>query len=284
MTAPLPSQSATPTKARWAFALVLLFCASVVDELIATVLMLEIDSTRGLWPSLLFATTTAGSLLASPLSRYFLIEGKSLARILAGILACEAAVILPCLYLAQDPVPGLAVFVGGLLGLLGGALWVVVLLFVAEAFEKQDYDSVNKWVTTVRNAGFVAGPALGGLLYSLGSLYIYVGCIALCLLSALFTLTKVPSLPYPPSEEEGASGAARGEVLPVDCGAAEAARCGHKAAAADGGGLLRLRGQRGHRHLFAHHARATGLGLWTGRGVDERRPRYRPDSDASDHT
>lgn len=73
-------------KAPWALSLILLFLASVVDELIATVLLLEIDSETGLWPSILFAITTAGSLLAGPLSRHILLEGRSLTRILSVIL------------------------------------------------------------------------------------------------------------------------------------------------------------------------------------------------------
>ncbi|MDG0895560.1 MFS transporter, partial [Bacillus paranthracis] len=146
-----------------------------VDELIATVLLLEIDSETGLWPSILFAITTAGSLLAGPLSRHILLEGRSLTRILSVILLCEAISLLPCIYFYKQAEPIVTVVVGGFLGVLGGALWVVVLLIVAESFENHQFDSVNKWVTTVRNAGFVAGPALGGLLYPIGSIYIYLG-------------------------------------------------------------------------------------------------------------
>jgi Major Facilitator Superfamily. len=188
-------------KAPWALSLILLFLASVVDELIATVLLLEIDSETGLWPSILFAITTAGSLLAGPLSRHILLEGRSLTRILSVILLCEAISLLPCIYFYKQAEPIVTVVVGGFLGVLGGALWVVVLLIVAESFENHQFDSVNKWVTTVRNAGFVAGPALGGLLYPIGSIYIYLGSIALCLISALFTLKKVPSIVCPTTEK-----------------------------------------------------------------------------------
>ncbi|QNH95475.1 hypothetical protein [Corynebacterium anserum] len=174
MTTSQSSHSKKPVNTQWTLCLSLLFFASVVDELIATVLLLEIDNKDGLWPSFLFAVTTAGSLLAGPLSSRILIEGKSLTKILSAIIICEAIFILPCVYLHKRPEPILAVAIGGSLGLLGGALWMVVLLIVAESFENHQFDQVNKWVTTVRNAGFVVGPALGGLLYPRGlSIYIW---------------------------------------------------------------------------------------------------------------
>ncbi|WP_426727252.1 MFS transporter [Corynebacterium auriscanis] len=105
---------------------------------------------------------------------------------------------------------------GGFLGLLGGALWVVILLIVAESFENHQFDSVNKWVTTVRNAGFVAGPALGGLLYPIGFLYIYLGRVSLCLVSDLFILKIIPSAICPPTEKtETTSNSKQGLSSPI---------------------------------------------------------------------
>lgn len=216
MTTSQPSYSKKRVKTQWTLSLTLLFFASVVDELIGTVLLLEIDNKDGLWPSFLFAVATAGSLLAGPLSRRILIEGKSLTKILSAIMFCEAIFIFPCVYLYKRPEPILAVSIGGFLGLLGGALWVVILLIVAESFENHQFDSVNKWVTTVRNAGFVAGPALGGLLYPIGSLYIYLGSVSLCLVSALFTLKIVPSVICPPTEKtETTSNSKQGLSSPI---------------------------------------------------------------------
>ncbi|WP_303154625.1 MFS transporter [Corynebacterium sp.] len=190
------------TKTHRILALALLFFASVVDELIATVLLLEIDNGRGLWPSLLFAFSTAGALLASPLSQQVLIQGKNLTRMASSVLYGEAVVVLLCVYLYKNRAPILAILFGGALGLLGALLWVIVLLIVTESFEKQQFDSVNKWITTIRNAGFVVGPALGGLLYPIGSLYIYLASAGFCLVSASFALRQLPPPVLCPTTEE----------------------------------------------------------------------------------
>lgn len=140
-------------KLTWALALIVLCATSVIDELIAVILLLEIDNGAGFWPSLLFAVTTAGGLISGPVSSKLLDGRRELVTLFIYTLLAEALVTLILAATALPSIPVIAVIASGLMGILGGVLWTIVLLFIAETFNRDELDTANKWTTTIRNLG-----------------------------------------------------------------------------------------------------------------------------------
>lgn len=194
---------------RWLPAAILLFFSSVIDELVSTVLLLDLASPTGFWPALFFATATAGGLLGGPVSGWLLQQIPALRRLLILVLAAEAVTIAPCLLLAVNPVRALALLAALLLGIWGATLWVVVMLYITELFTEAQLHRVNNVVTTIRNAGFVAGPALGGICYSFGSGYVYFCCMVLLLVAVGCTRLFVPPVVAAAAEPAAAAPAGR---------------------------------------------------------------------------
>lgn len=191
-------------KFTWVLALIVLCATSVIDELIAVILLLEIDNGAGFWPSLLFAVTTAGALFSGPISSRLLDGRRELVSLFIYVLLAEAFVTFILAVTNLTSIPIVAVVTSGIMGILGGVLWTVVLLFIAEMFEKSQLDTANKWTTTIRNLGFVAGPTLGGLLYVVGTHYVFWGATILLVLSIVITKTCINPV-YSSTEDESSA-------------------------------------------------------------------------------
>lgn len=186
------------------FGLCLLLSCSMIDEIVATLLLLGLKSDNGLVPALFFASATFGAILSGPVSsRWVIVAGRNLRGMLAGVLMFESVVIAWVCFIPSFPQIYSSFLAALMLGLLGGIFWVIVLAYISQLFLDDQYDLVNKWTTTVRNLGFVAGPALGGLLFAVNRTIVFSWCILILGFMSLLVLRFVVPCLVESHEESG---------------------------------------------------------------------------------
>ncbi|MEM5327536.1 MFS transporter [Paraburkholderia sp. JHI2823] len=152
-------------KGRWAFALICISLSfgSFVDEAAQVTFALRLaDQTSRV--SILLAAGLIGGMLSSPISPMILRR-------------IEPRKTIPAVFLLQSILITVAssadqfwsyVVVSMALGSTGSVLWAAIMVAIPGYTNDDRYiDRVNRITQSVRNMGYVGGPALGGLLYGM---------------------------------------------------------------------------------------------------------------------
>ncbi|MBP3088493.1 MFS transporter [Corynebacterium sp. sy017] len=161
---------------------VALLLSSLVDEIFATAVLLKISAIDARMSVTLFLVVTIGALMAGPLSSRLLVRIAHRRAIIFAVFLCEGSVM--ALSATLFDAPHMLIFSSGLMGLLGALLWAVIMVIIADSFEGKHFDQVNSVITTMRNLGFVTGPACTGFLFHVGFSAVVALVAAIAFLSA----------------------------------------------------------------------------------------------------
>ncbi|QIM61848.1 hypothetical protein A1D29_00130 [Pasteurellaceae bacterium Orientalotternb1] len=166
--------------------IILLFTALVLgsfsDEAVQLIFFLKLGNVEKIYLiSLLFLGGMAGGMLANI---YFsrLLSRISLKSVLIGSLISQSVLILITSQISNEIGFLMIAFI---LGILGSLLWSAVMVAIPSLSNNHnELEKINKYAHTIRNMGFMTGPALGGILFD------YLGMNSAVLLIGLLTFSS----------------------------------------------------------------------------------------------
>lgn len=185
----MPS-AATLGKSRLVYTsgLALLTLNSLIDEVTQIMLVVpqsDSASLHGVALILLFAMI--GGIAVGPVaSRLIALLGAKNSLALALGIQAVAVAMAP-----SSGTSPLSILVAAILGASGAFFWSSLLTTLPEIFEEEKLERVNSFAQTARNVGYIAGPALGGIVASIPSGFtLLYGLAAVSALSSLLLLLR----------------------------------------------------------------------------------------------
>lgn len=141
--------------------LVVIFVASFGDEVASvTFSFAKVNALSMTGVSVLMSCTLLGALTAGPVAMIALQRFRPHG-ILQTIFLMASGIVFASAYFAQTVIVYVVAF---LLGGIGAIFWSVVSVMIPERFAADSLTDANKVIHAIRNAGYIVGPVVAGLL------------------------------------------------------------------------------------------------------------------------